>query len=305
MHPFKKTMNIKPHTFYQTIDGVKIYVYNFSTSRFKKTFYGSILIPGPGGKGKWFPRNWDEKGRCHGFTNGACDIYSEWPMDEMEWVIKSVADELKKPSGLPSIDQMQEQIRKWEWQMLTEFSPSSFSPNLKSNTMNYKATEGFKKLYKELMDEICEQRRQKLNQPTMNIEVGKFYKTRSGCKVRVYATDGANKGEIHGAMYEEGMWKSRYWSNDGAYYQSIRHQYDIVSEWQEPLDFDWNCLPVWADGIVKQGTGWNFYFGGTPIFIDNVWSLSNFGTILNPYAPKNYNGTLENSLHKRPTTSCC
>lgn len=191
---------------------------------------------------------------------------------------QSILEELKKQGELPSIDQMQEQIRKWEWQMLTEFSPSSFSPNLKSNTMN--------------------------------IEVGKFYKTRNGCKVRIYATD----GEIHGAIFLGNEWLIRTWCADGSFMKILTHDSDIVSEWEEPLDFDWNCLPAWADGIFKanshsDGT-WFYYAGKEPNFMEdslNGWEVSsctNYDRIPKKFAPKNYKGSIKDSIHKRPT-SCC
>lgn len=96
---------------------------------------------------------------------------------------------------------------------------------------------------------------------TMKIEVGKFYKTNNGAKAIIYAV---YEFEIHGAVLshvEEGVWWIRSWKHGGSCKVVADGSHDIVSEWQEPLDFDWNCLPAWADGIVKQGTGWNYYFG--------------------------------------------
>ena len=75
----------------------------------------------------------------------------------------------------------------------------------------------------------------------MNIEVGKFYKTREGEKVRIYATDGHGGDTLHGAVYYDNRWLDQRWDKYGKCWQNIDRsksdgasELDIVSEWVEP-----------------------------------------------------------------------
>ncbi len=66
------------------------------------------------------------------------------------------------------------------------------------------------------------------------IEVGKFYKTRNGMKIRIYAVDGYYKYPIHGAILWDEDWEVESWDKDGLYYGREREcKLDIVSEWEE------------------------------------------------------------------------
>ena len=69
----------------------------------------------------------------------------------------------------------------------------------------------------------------------ITIEVGKSYKLRDGRKARVYATDGYNCKQIHGAIYypDEG-WSFAIWDEQGKFHRTCDSQLDIVSEWTEP-----------------------------------------------------------------------
>jgi hypothetical protein len=52
----------------------------------------------------------------------------------------------------------------------------------------------------------------------MKISKNKKYKTRSGLKVRIYATDGGGKQPVHGAIgYATIGWSSESWCVDGNY----------------------------------------------------------------------------------------
>lgn len=72
----------------------------------------------------------------------------------------------------------------------------------------------------------------------MIIEVGKFYRTMNGAKVRVYAVDGGTDALVHGAYLNVfGNWYSATWTRYGVF---MADHYDsalnIVSEWtDEPL----------------------------------------------------------------------
>lgn len=67
----------------------------------------------------------------------------------------------------------------------------------------------------------------------MKIEVGKFYRTRDGKKVRIYDINGGGEYPIHGA-YELEFWHSTTWNSEG-FYNSGNPQSginDIASEWE-------------------------------------------------------------------------
>lgn len=65
------------------------------------------------------------------------------------------------------------------------------------------------------------------------IEVGKFYKTRSGFKVRIYAVDGTKGFPIHGAFFRENEWLLYNWKLDGSKIGSIEDSLDIVGHWTD------------------------------------------------------------------------
>jgi len=66
----------------------------------------------------------------------------------------------------------------------------------------------------------------------MKIEAGKFYKTRGGEKVRIYAVDGAGVFSIHGAVLERESWVVTSWNEDGS--SDFSESNDIAGEWVEP-----------------------------------------------------------------------
>lgn len=72
----------------------------------------------------------------------------------------------------------------------------------------------------------------------MNIEVGKFYKTRSGLKVRIYATDAGGMYSTHGAVFSSGMWASYSWTMFGKHYDNIEDRYDIIHTWPEEKEVE-------------------------------------------------------------------
>ncbi len=67
------------------------------------------------------------------------------------------------------------------------------------------------------------------------IEVGKYYKTRDGHKIRIYAIDGHSHYSIHGAVLWDDGWEVIGWTQEGFYYwEEGESGVDIVSEWTEP-----------------------------------------------------------------------
>lgn len=69
----------------------------------------------------------------------------------------------------------------------------------------------------------------------MKIEVGKYYKTRDGRRVRIYAVDASGRWPVHGAsLWDNTIWRCEEWTAEGLHGDDI-NGLDIVSEWEEPM----------------------------------------------------------------------
>jgi hypothetical protein len=90
----------------------------------------------------------------------------------------------------------------------------------------------------------------------MKIEVGTFYKTDSGQKVRIYALDGEGTYCIHGAVSTLTGWESARWSITGESF--FMPAENIVSEWYPSLKIDdvgINSIisdPLWVPTVPKD-----------------------------------------------------
>lgn len=50
------------------------------------------------------------------------------------------------------------------------------------------------------------------------IKLGKQYKTRDGCELRIYAVDGGGRFPVHGAVkLDDGTWRQEEWTLTGSY----------------------------------------------------------------------------------------
>ena len=96
----------------------------------------------------------------------------------------------------------------------------------------------------------------------LKIETGRFYKTRCGYKVIIYAIYPEKKWyrNIHGAYFNMYCWVSESWVAKGKFLELEEHYLDIVSEWTEPhpaesWEVDKKIL------VSKNGVEWvNAYF---------------------------------------------
>lgn len=141
---------------------------------------------------------------------------------------------------------------------------------------------------------------------TLKIETGNLYRTRSGHKVRIYATDAGVDYTVHGATYwYDGTWGINTWKSNGCYSIGKESRLDIISEWEQTIDdigFDKSCLPMWAKFICMNENGRWYWFKTKPVF--SVATLGNwhvydeclFGIIPAEHAPKNYQGDWKDSL---------
>lgn len=139
----------------------------------------------------------------------------------------------------------------------------------------------------------------------MNIQAGKDYKTRGGQNVIIYATDKGSHYPVHGAVLcSDGTWGVESWSLNGMVHLQNEQHRDIVSEWTEPLQFDWDCLPKWADRfIVMESNGEWFCSNKKPSAAMIEWIpcvMSSSSNIPESHAPKNYTGDWKDSLHENP-----
>jgi hypothetical protein len=59
------------------------------------------------------------------------------------------------------------------------------------------------------------------------ISKDKQYRTRDGCEVRIYATDGKDSNAVHGAVFRNGMWLITTWRADGCY-AGVKSDSDLI-----------------------------------------------------------------------------
>lgn len=138
----------------------------------------------------------------------------------------------------------------------------------------------------------------------MKLKIGKEYVTRNGLKVKIY--DIAESGDypvIAGILESNGISPNTY-TKEGRLNITGISDLDIIGEWQEPLEFDWSCLPPWINEyIAMDEDGRWFAFSKKPTV-----SLERFGAehggeallIRETYTPKNFKGTWDKSLFKNP-----
>lgn len=107
----------------------------------------------------------------------------------------------------------------------------------------------------------------------MKIEVGKFYCTYSGAKVRIYAIDGLGKYCVHGAYFTGTGWESTEWTINGA---SIYDQSeDLVAEWKDE-DVWLQSIPLGPEHGFDYKSKWTEFF-----------SVPGLNVISSPAIPEN------------------
>lgn len=60
------------------------------------------------------------------------------------------------------------------------------------------------------------------------IEMGRFYRTRDGREVRIYAVDGGGDQPVHGAINLDGEWECLVWRMDGRLSEYIETDTDLI-----------------------------------------------------------------------------
>ena len=92
----------------------------------------------------------------------------------------------------------------------------------------------------------------------MKIEVGKFFKTRDGHKVRIYAVDCGYDEPVHGAMLIDDQWVSESWDYNKKH--RCDDDFDIISEWEDPKP----RLKAWIRNHPERAGGGYVVFGSSP-----------------------------------------
>jgi hypothetical protein len=107
-----------------------------------------------------------------------------------------------------------------------------------------------------------------------NITPGKFYKTRNGLRVRIYATDAGGERPIHGAYLEEPRrWKPDSWRKNGewCFEGSTDLDPDIIGEWTTELQLNWADIPPWLNYVAMDADKMVYGYDRKPAVKGEVW----------------------------------
>jgi hypothetical protein len=135
----------------------------------------------------------------------------------------------------------------------------------------------------------------------MKIEKGKYYKTRGGEKVEVLTTERKGLQPVV-AMCEDGTLIVLY-QNGAIWNDKSESEFDIISEWTDPVEIPWSDYPAWYKWIAMDNSGkWFGYYGKKPKLSSDIWRDSdlNYNRIPTDYQPRNFTGDWTESLFERP-----
>ena len=135
----------------------------------------------------------------------------------------------------------------------------------------------------------------------MKIEPGKYYKTRDGRKVRIYATDGLAEYPIHGAVLNNNGWRAAMWDSSGSAYNNLAIQatVDIVSEWSDTPIVNWPAMPAWCNYVAMDEDGQWYAYIDKPGTDSEGWLPNNdYCFIPKKYHPT-FTGDWKDSLAER------
>lgn len=135
----------------------------------------------------------------------------------------------------------------------------------------------------------------------MKIEPGKFYKTRDGRKVRIYATDGCDDWPIHGATLINCGWQLCRWDSQGRakVHTLLSITADIIGEWRDTPIVNWPAMPAWCTYVAMDKDGTWYAYIDMPNIELNGWANSDHCYFI----PKEYHpiftGNWKDSLAER------
>ena len=138
-------------------------------------------------------------------------------------------------------------------------------------------------------------------EPTMQIERDKFYKLRDGRRVRVICIDRPiPRYEVTALSDQGGLYNFNAHGKNVTADESL----DIIAPWQDPLDFDWDCLAAWCNSYIAMDESKRWWaYTSKPQPHPYAWNDPDDNwvhVIPENYHPKNYTGTWQDSLHLNP-----
>ena len=141
---------------------------------------------------------------------------------------------------------------------------------------------------------------QAMNSLQKPLEAGKHYVTRKGVRVRIYATDGREKLNCHGAWMAEDGWRSDTWSSLGSYTDNASlKDFDIVGPWIDKPVINAADMPAWCSWAAMDSCGVWYAYGNEPVLGPSDWFVAVGYMVVIPsaYAPK-WSGDWKDSLIK-------
>ena len=133
----------------------------------------------------------------------------------------------------------------------------------------------------------------------MKIEAGKFYRTRGGQKVRVYAVDGGGEYPVHAALLVGTVWYVKVYKSSG--HLDFPDDHDLISEWVDKPVVDWSKLAAWHRWVAMDPCGRWYSYELEPMLLETKWRNGNgeIGRIPPQYSPT-FPGDWKDSLVERP-----
>lgn len=138
----------------------------------------------------------------------------------------------------------------------------------------------------------------------LNIQPGKFYRTRGGRKYENLKKDvlmpSLNIGMV-GLIYDsDGSASIATHFHDGTYHRGIETDRDLIAEWSERPEIDWSKMPAWAAAYSVGAAGVWLWFENKPIRSEFGWeAVGRYGSIPSKYAPTDWSGDWRDSLVNR------
>jgi hypothetical protein len=133
----------------------------------------------------------------------------------------------------------------------------------------------------------------------MKIEKGKYYKSRDGRKWEVLKTD-ARSNKIIMYCYENGHLFALH-QNGMFYDDKTESEFDLISEWTEPVEIPWSDYPKWCRWVAMDKDGeWCGFVSIPRQRMDGWYSMDVSFYIPEDYTPRNFTSDWTESLFERP-----
>lgn len=133
------------------------------------------------------------------------------------------------------------------------------------------------------------------------ISMDKRYRTRDGGKVRLLCADRNGARPVIVLLEEAGEEVVTSYLSDGRWSAAVDSDIDLIEI--PELEFDWSCLPKWANWITRDETNnkW-FWWQHKPALVNGEYlqGRGHFGEIPPEFSPR-YHGSNPAPIFQRPT----